>query len=368
MNIKKPDYSQSILNVVQSILHFYGAPHGYDTLPEVDAFLDDSFNHIILVLLDGLGVNLVQEHLQDSDAIKQNMKRSITSVFPPTTVAATDAVLAATPPIVNGHVGWVQYFKEENVHSVVFQNKNFYTNELLTEDLRHKYFSFPTIYEQISTANPSVQTNEFFPNFREGGAASFAEEVDRVLLSTHNSDQSFNYVYWTEPDIVEHQTGIHSVETKTMVQELNKTVQELFDNITDDTAVILIADHGLIDVTPIKLYEDTELLSYLSKQPSIEPRTTTFFVTDGNQEAFKQRFNAMYKDKFLLYTTEEFLQTGLLGNGKMHPNLDQCFGDFISIAIDKYMFVLNDGTVHKAHHAGLTEGEMMVPLVLYSKK
>jgi predicted AlkP superfamily pyrophosphatase or phosphodiesterase len=367
MNIKKPQYDESILAVVQSILRYYNAPHDYSTLKELDQFLQSQPRHIILVLLDGLGVNLINEHLNDTDAIKKHMKRAITSVFPPTTVAATNAVLSGNPPIVNGHIGWVQYYKAENVNSVVFQNKDFYTNAEFSEDLRQKYFSYDTILEQIKRVNSDIQIREFFPSFVEGGAASFEEEVERVLLFTHHCDQSFSYVYWTEPDITQHETGIHSHQTKAMVQSLNETFTELLQNITDDTAVILIADHGLIDVTPIKLYEQKDLISCLSQQPSIEPRTTTFFVQQEKRDFFQKRFNELYREYFILYKTEDFLETKLLGEGMMHEHLDQCLGDFIAVAIDKYMFVLNEGKVHLAHHAGLTEGEMMVPLVLYKK-
>ena len=70
--------------------------------------------HIIYVLLDGLGLNVVKKHLSKDDALRKYCLKGISSVFPPTTVAATNAVLSATPPIVNGHIGWVQYFDKED--------------------------------------------------------------------------------------------------------------------------------------------------------------------------------------------------------------------------------------------------------------
>lgn len=39
MQVQKPDYQNSILNLVNSILHNYGAPHRYTTLPEADEIL-----------------------------------------------------------------------------------------------------------------------------------------------------------------------------------------------------------------------------------------------------------------------------------------------------------------------------------------
>ena len=48
--------------------------------------------------------------------------------------------------------------------------------------------------------------------------------------------------------------------------------------------------------------------------------------------------------------------------------INDFLGDFIAVAINNNMFVLNEGKSYKAHHAGLLEDEMMVPLIIYSKK
>ena len=40
----------------------------------------------------------------------------------------------------------------------------------------------------------------------------------------------------------------------------------------------------------------------------------------------------------------------------------------MDLDIDKYMFTLGNGKSYIAHHAGMSEDEMMVPLIIYSKK
>lgn len=368
MRVTYPNYNKSILNVTNSILNYYGVPVSYPTLKDLDTELQSNYNHIIYVLLDGFGTNVIHYHLQEQDGLRKYLTQEITSVFPPTTVAATDAVLSGLPPIVNGHLGWVQYFKEEDTNIIVFQNRDFYTGLVPKEDLREKYLSFPSMYELIQQANPNVQTHEFFPSFREGGSNSFQEEIERVLLSTHNTDQSFNYVYWVEPDLTQHMHGTKSDEVGKVVKALNKDVEDLFQHVTDDTLVVLIADHGLIDVEEVPLLSYTDVTSLLTQLPSLEPRATTFFVKEDAKAEFVERFNSHFKNDFKLYTTEEFLSTKLFGDGPMHPNVAQCLGDFISVAQTNKMFSLHEGKLYKAHHAGLSAEEMMVPLVLYSKK
>ncbi len=369
MKIVYPDYKNSILNVSNSILKYYGVNNKYPSINSLDQELSKGYNHVIYILLDGMGTNLVKTLLNKDDALSKYMMQEITSVFPPTTVAATDAVLSGLPPIVNGHLGWVQYFEKEDVNIVIFQNHDFYDDKkVFIEDLRKKYLSFDRLGELIKKQNPDVITNEFFPSFVENGSIDFKEEVERVLLVTHNTDKSFNYLYWIEPDLTQHKTGIYSKETTEVITNLNKDFTELINNIEDDTVVICIADHGLTDIKELPLFENKELIGMLKRLPSIEPRAINFFVKEGLIEEFKKLFNSSYSKYYKLYTKKEILDSKLFGEGKHHELVDMFIGDYMGLAIDKYMFTLGNGKGYIAHHAGMSEDEMMVPLIIYSKK
>ena len=126
MKIVYPNYKDSIMNVSNSILKSYGISNKYPSIELLDKELAKGFNHIVYILLDGLGANLINNLLTKNDSLNKYMRKEITSVFPPTTVAATDAVLSGVPPIVNGHLGWIQYFDKEDVNLVVFQNRDQY--------------------------------------------------------------------------------------------------------------------------------------------------------------------------------------------------------------------------------------------------
>ncbi|AIO19314.1 Type I phosphodiesterase / nucleotide pyrophosphatase [Candidatus Izimaplasma bacterium HR1] len=367
MKLYYPDYNNSILNVTNSILKYYGVKTKYSTIPLLDMELAKGYNHIIYILLDGMGVNVINKHLDKSQALRKHIKKEITSVFPPTTVAATDAVLSGLPPLVNGHIGWTQYFKDEDMDVVVFLNEDYYTNKIPKEDLRTKYLSFKKIYEQITDVNPNIETTEFFPAFRPNGSKSFNEQIEKVLIKTHNTDQSFNYIYWTEPDFTEHIYGTDSEQVKDVLNNLNKDFEELIDNITDDTLVITIADHGLTNIKETILYDYPDVTDLLKRKPSIEPRAANFFVKDGKQKEFKENFNKHFSNHFKLYTKQEFLDSKLLGEGTPHPKLDEFLGDFFAISISEYMFIFDKSSNYIGHHAGLSKDEMIVPLIMYSK-
>ncbi len=362
-----PDYKNSILNVSNSILKHYGVMTNYNTIPILDKELSKNYNHIIYVLLDGLGVNIIKEHLNETQALRKYLKQEITSVFPPTTVAATNTVLSGLPPISTGYIGWTQYFKNEDTDLVVFLNEDYYTHKKPNEMLRDKYLSFKTIYEQINEVAPEVSTNEFFPAFRPNGSKSFKEEIEKVLLLTHNQDKSFSYVYWTEPDLSQHLYGTNSPQVKEVLQHLSNDFESLLENITDDTLVITIADHGLTNIKEIKLYDYKEVTDLLERKPSIEPRATAFFVKEGKHDDFKKAFTKHFGEHFTLYTKQEIIHSKLFGEGTPHPMINDFIGDFFSISKDNHMFIFDKSKDYIGHHAGLTEDEMIVPLIIYSK-
>jgi len=369
MKLYYPDYNNSILNVTNSILKHYGVKTNYNGIPLLDNELKNNYNHIVYILLDGMGTNIINQHLNEDDALRKYLRKEITSVFPPTTVAATDAVLSGVPPICNGHLGWTQYFKNEDINLVVFRNIDYYTNELYEEaNLRDKYLSFKTIYEQINEVSPHVQTHEFFPSFREGGSTSFSEMIDKAVIKVHNTDKSFNYLYWIEPDLSQHDYGPDSIEIKKVLTGLNKDFTSLISNINDDTLIICIADHGLTNVEEVFIYDYPLVTDLLLRKPSLEPRAANFYVKEGKQSEFKILFNRFFSDKFKLYSKQEILDLKLFGEGKPHPLSLDFIGDFIAIATDKYMFTFGESSGFKGHHAGMSKDEMMVPLIMYSNK
>ena len=368
MKLLRPDYENSILNVSNSLLKYYNVTPFHQTHPVLDKVLENKYNHIIYILLDGMGHNIVSK-LDDDKVLKKYTVQPITSVFPPTTVAATNSVLSARTPIETGYLGWVQYFKQVDSDVTVFLNRDFYTNETYDVVVRNEYLQYKNILELAKEKNPDLHTNIFFPNFIKefGTSDSFKDEVDQVLLVTHNTDRSFNYLYWTEPDLTEHQFGIDSKEVKETLLKLNNDVESLINNISDDTLVICIADHGLTNVEEINIFNYDKLINMLERKPSIEPRAINFFVKPEYKKSFKDEFNKHFEDKYNLFTKESILESKIFGDGTPHQLTDMFIGDYIAIAVDKYMFSINDNKSYKGHHAGLTSDEMLVPLIIYNK-
>lgn len=363
--INKVSYENSLINLSSSILMHYNVFPSYKTLNILDNYLKKDYNHVVLIVLDGLGVNLINKHLSDKDLLKKNTKHIINSVFPPTTVAATNAILSAKPPFVSGYVGWMQYNKFAMAHEVVFLNVDYYDhNKKIVPSLNEDILKYDNILQLIKEKNNDLHVELLFPSFHKtAGYESFSSQLDRLLMIT-KKEKSFSYCYFDEPDLTVHKQGVDSTSTKNKIKNLNALYERFLNEINDDVLVIVTADHGLIDVTPIKLYNYKDITKTFKMKPSLESRALSFYIKENEKEEFKKLFNKYFKEDFLLLTKEELYDSNLLGYGIKHQLLDSFVGDYIAIAIKNKMFQLNENTALKAHHAGLTKEELEVPIII----
>ena len=99
--IVMPDYTKSIVNMMASIRKHYGLDINYNTLPSLDEELKKNYKNVIVVLLDGMGTKIIENSIGTDNFLYKNKKQDYQSIFPPTTVAATTALLSTKTPIEN---------------------------------------------------------------------------------------------------------------------------------------------------------------------------------------------------------------------------------------------------------------------------
>lgn len=104
--------------------------------------------------------------------------------------------------------------------------------------------------------------------------------------------------------------------------------------------------------------------------PSIEPRALAFYVKEGQEEKFCSAFLKHFAKDFILLSKQEVLKQRLFGKGNVHSRFEEFLGDYLAIAI-------SDVSIFKSRekadcfvgvHAGMTEREMMVPLIVLEIK
>ncbi len=376
MKIIYPDYTNSILNVSNSILKHYGITPQYPTLKTLDTALANNYKNVVLIIYDGLGKKILENHLCPNACLNRQTKQIITSIFPPTTAAATTTFYSSLPPIEHGWLGWSLYFKKRKQVIELFSGKEFYTQQQTTLNA-WKELPYTSLNDKIETAtNGTVKTHKLFPHFINGTIHSIAEQWAQITKLCQNADRNFILSYWAEPDKTMHRKGTKCNTVKQIVHEINDTIERMAAHLSD-TIVIISADHGHMDLDGHILINDyPELVDCLACPLSIEDRATAVYLKPGTTEQFIAAFNKYLSNDFILLSKEEVLKRELFGqicDNKNGAKGVDFIGDYLIIAtgakrIIQHIDNMADFPEFKGIHAGLTEAEMLVPLILIEKK
>ncbi|HHU23696.1 MAG: GrpB family protein [Bacilli bacterium] len=354
--VVRPDFSHSLLNVVSSVQHHFNSVSPFSTLPSVDKALKGA-KHVVLMVLDGLGKNILEYHLTKKHFIRQKVIDYVTSIYPSTTVAATTALRTGKTPGETGWIGWYQYFNQFDQYIVMFQSLNYFDNKKV--DVPYlKEVPITPFHQEFS----GVKTQELYPAFMPGGCHSLKEMMDRIVNITNTSNQAtFTYAYWDYPDSSIHFEGCCSDTVKACLIDINEQAKYLAKHLNEDTVVLIVADHGLVDIKTLYINKFPEITKYFVHKPTLESRFTAFYVNDPI--GFEETFTRYFSSYFELYKTEDLAKLGLLGN--VSPKSQEFLGDFIAIAKHKYAFsAIDEPMLFKATHAGGLEEEMMVPVIV----
>ena len=376
MMIKRPDYNNSIVNLSCSVLKYFNTPCiKHNSLPYVDRLLTNKHpRNIILLLFDAMGISILDKHLPIDSFTRQHVFKTLSSTFPPTTVAATTAVNSGLTPIETGWLGWVSYFKEIDDNIITFFNtlQSDVEKPAAPNHLTYTHIPYKTLSMQIREINPDVKCMAVSP-FKTHPTdptiitKSVRENMDNILSLTKESGQHMIYGYWPEPDHTMHDLGVDAPEITPILKDIDTNLKYLNDNINkDDTIVFVIADHSQINAKWFCLCDYPDLQALLKHPHSIESRCASFMVKDGCKDEFRKLFTKHLGDHFLLMDHDEFMNSGLLGTGTPHPRTDGFVGDFVAVATDEYCIAeTHEDAEMIGIHAGLTKEEMEVPLIVF---
>ena len=368
-----PDYDKSIVSLSNSLLKFFDVPPQHSGLAALDKILSGANKkNIVFMILDCLGVEILNRHLPADSFLRRHFVEKISSVFPPTTTAATTSLHSGLCPAEHGWVGWAPYFKERGRVIEIFLNRDFYTQEILTTPPVRDSLPYQTIYQRITAAHPDVEYHRVFPPFDPNGVKSFAEMCRRIpQVAAASQKRKIISAYWPYPDHDLHRQGTKSEIVRQGLLQMDAELKRMAGELSD-AVLIVTADHGIVDVEESSLNDYPELLSCLALPPSLEARFVSFFIKPDKKDFFATEFKRIFGADFMLLSRQEFLDGGYLGSGKRHERIAEFIGDFVAVGITqkslRYQSEQGTGFQHfAADHAGLTQAELDVPLIVCVK-
>ena len=377
-----PDYDGgSLVNLMSSITTALGGTSPYPPLTALPPANLSSARHLVLLVVDGLGL----EYLLGRDsALRRHLQGHLTSVFPSTTASAIPTFLTGLAPQQHGLTGWNMYFREIGAIAAplpfrVRAGRHSLRDAGVTPaDL----FGLTPLFNRLPlpchVVSPRHIIHSDFNVALSGRAKRHGyetlEEMFALIagLLRISAPRSYVHAYWPQLDSLAHEHGIHSAEVADAFAALDAAFAQLVDVArSNDSLVIVTADHGFIDTSAeqtIDLDDHPALRESLLLPLCGEPRAAYAYVRAGREAAFQDTIHERLADRVQLFKSEDVVRQGWLGPGEPHPALRDRLGDFVLIprgnSILRDWLKGEERHTHIGVHGGLSAAEMIVPLVV----
>lgn len=342
--------------------------------------------HMVFVLLDGLGMNLVQRLPRDSFIVSR-LQGQIHATCPSTTACALTSVATGQWPAQHAVTGWFTHLAELGITSTLLPFSERYTHQplgkrgLSVQEVLPVAAFYPRMVHRPLTFMPTQISNTAYATYSRGytpvnGYHSFIEATDQIIAHVRAADEpSYTHLYIPDIDTLCHKRGVDHPSVIDLIMQIDAQVSRLANALAGRARIIVSADHGLIDVAlheHMPIFDGDPVLEMLEAPPSGDARLPIFHVREGRREAFVELFNERFAKSMILLETAEAERMELFGPAPMSPIARRRFGDFVGIAFRPATLLYhppsapaqNPREPYLAQHAGLSPNEMLVPLVL----
>ena len=341
--------------------------------------------HIVFVVVDGLGMTLL-ETLPEDSFLRENLALELRSVFPSTTSAALTTLATGAWPSEHAVIGWWTHFTEIPGPATVLPFINRVTGAPLSEHGISAEAVFP-LPSRISSFDRSTVgilpihlTRSVYSGYSLGkairrGYGSISEGVEATLTRLSDaSGPTYTYLYLPQVDSAAHTSGVGSESTRAALADVDSGLERIARNKPDATKLVISADHGHLDAfppDPMLIREDDELGRMLRYAPSGDARVNYYHVREDAIDRFADAYADRMPDDVVLLTQDEIESLELLGPGVIPTRTRDRMGDYIAICMSTAVFAWSaansigpDMSRLVSHHSGLSPDEVRIPLII----
>jgi hypothetical protein len=363
----------TIADVLPSALAAVGVPGAVDRLDL------PATRRVAVLLVDGLGYHLlpaatpVAPVLADIQAGRLGRLTRMSSCFPSTTPTSLVSLGTGTWPGVHGILGF----------TVKLPGRR----RVLTHiDWRGRpdpadWQPQPTQFELAAAAG--VRTSVVSrPEYAGSGltvaayrGACYVDAPDSHVLAERMLSElagASRLVYGYHPtlDRMAHEHGVDSSQWRAAAAEVDRLVARLIEGLPADTALLVTADHGAVDVPPDHRFDldaDHRLTAGV-RVVAGEARVRYLHTRRGARDDVVAAWRALLGDAADVVSRDEAVAAGWFG-----PVPDEHLariGDVVVVCRDRYVVLASrhePATVGKlvAYHGSTTAAETAIPLIVY---
>lgn len=383
----KPDYTDmNIINLMSSISDCHGQTHLYPQLSILKSDKLKAYSNLVLIVIDGLGYNFLKE--QSCSFLKDNLHGRLTTTFLSTTACANTAFSLGYPAQQVGLPAWDVLLKEVGAVTTVLpfrarfggdclSQSGFDFSDLISIESFHKNFQA----ECYTVIDKKISESPFTKFISRDSTILAYQEIEQTfdimqkILKKKTQNRKFIHTYIPHFDTVAHENGVGSKTARLIFSRIEDAVFKFVQNINlEDTFAVLTSDHGFVDIeqsNELWIESFPDFKDCLTTPLSGEARVRDCFVRPSKVHQFEKTVEDFLSEYCWCFKGQDLIKNNYYGLGQPCKSLTDRVGDYVLIMKDKY--VLKDKLANhkityrflKGVHAGVSEDEMYVPLVVF---
>lgn len=341
-------------------------------------------DHLVLVLVDGLGLDLV-EALPPSTFLRRHLRQELRAVYPSATAAALTSLATGLWPAQHAVPGWWTHLPSRGLTVTSlpclerWSGAPFEARGLTPAEVFPAAPLLPRYARDAASVQPAHIADSTYSRWVRGATATagyeeFSAGVDATLARIRAAPgATYTYLYTPVVDAAAHARGPDDVATRDLVRVIDREVERLAAGLGDRGRVLVSADHGFVRVGPDRKHvveEGDDLASLLRCPPSGEPRAPLLHVRPGEERRVRERFTARFGERFALLDVDDALALDLFGPDPPTAEGRARLGDLVAVARGEDVLLYREGGQPSGverlvgYHGGLLAAEMRIPLVV----
>ncbi|MGM1060819.1 alkaline phosphatase family protein [Saccharothrix sp. Mg75] len=364
----------SLADVVPSLLAGLGVPGAVDVLGLAGP------PRVCVLLVDGLGWELLREHEADAPFLASLPGPPITAGFPATTATGLASLGTGLPAGEHGFVGYSFEAGGEVLNALRWSRCGVpdhvdLRSSLVPEEVQPR----TTVFERAAAAGVAV--HQVLPRDQRGsglsravlrggsfdGVLGFGDLVARVSAALWSADRVLCYAYHGNLDALGHVYGPGSAPWRWQLRFVDQVAAGIADGLPPGGALVVTADHGMVPVTdPVDLDEVAALREGVRAFGG-EARVRHVYTASAG--AVRSRWESVLGDRAWVVTRDEAVAAGWFGprvDDRVLPRV----GDLVVAARGSLGLVRTRAepvvSGFTGQHGSLTAAEQHVPLLVAS--
>ncbi|WP_152353091.1 alkaline phosphatase family protein [Brachybacterium subflavum] len=332
----------------------------------------------LVVLVDGMGSELLEEHLALTPTLRRlrDEVRTVRSVAPSTTATAMTSLITGLAPLEHGVLGYLTRDPRSGravnqlTGAAGIDPAQWMPCPVPAERTRRRALQVaPAKHAGSLLTGSAFRGWEFFAQAERGDRTGAALAALRA-----GGDDALVHLHVDDVDHAGHRHGVDSDAWRDALVGADSLIGTLLRRAPTGTRVHVTADHGMVDTAPERTID-------LARVPQVrrglamvagEPRALVLFARrPEDAPALVEATREAVGEHAVVLSREEMLGAGLLGpetSPSIPPHLLGRVGDAIVLARGRW--VVDDSRRHASSrrpetgvHGSLTSAESLVPLL-----